>query len=169
MAGYFFPTVIQQTIPNADITPLERLILTQIFDCEPCGDGLYFFAEDAPRDFVELPAKDLHAALADSAGIASSLLDYVAENMSGLDPTAAEVQIDLSGTSWEFFFQDIVRRSRTLRYVTVVSAFTCSRMRPDAFGGSAALITADAVKGKSTTDMLEDFTAEMERGDPVPA
>jgi hypothetical protein len=50
-----------------------------------------------------------------------------------------------------------VRRSHTLRYVTAVSAFTCSRMRPDGFGGMAVLITPTAVMGKSTNDIVEDF------------
>ena len=44
MASYFVPTVVQTTIPNTDMTPLERLVLSHIFDPEPDGDGLYFFA-----------------------------------------------------------------------------------------------------------------------------
>ena len=32
MADYHTPTVVQQTIPNDDMTPLERLLLTNIFD-----------------------------------------------------------------------------------------------------------------------------------------
>lgn len=30
MADYYTPTVIQQTIPEADMTPLERLLLSHI-------------------------------------------------------------------------------------------------------------------------------------------
>jgi hypothetical protein len=37
MADYYSPTVIQQTIPDADMTPLERLILSNIFDSEKAG------------------------------------------------------------------------------------------------------------------------------------
>ena len=32
MADYLTPTVVQQTIPLADMTPLERLILTNVFE-----------------------------------------------------------------------------------------------------------------------------------------
>jgi hypothetical protein len=71
-----------------------------------------------------------------------------------------EIELDFSDRSWESIFQDIVRRSASLRYVTAVSAFTCSRMRPDGFGGMAVLITATAVLGKSTSDIIEDFMAE---------
>jgi hypothetical protein len=35
-------------------------------------------------------------------------------------------------------------------------------MRPDGFGGMAVLITADAIRGKSTNDILEDFLADQE-------
>ena len=72
----------------------------------------------------------------------------------------AEIELDFSDRSWESIFQDIVRRSASLRYVTVVSAFTCSRMRPDGFGGMAVLITPTAVMGKSTSDIVEDFLNE---------
>ena len=55
MADYFFPTVVQPIIPNGDMTPLERLLLMQIFESEPNDDGLYFFAEELPNDQIELP------------------------------------------------------------------------------------------------------------------
>ena len=35
-------------------------------------------------------------------------------------------------------------------------------MRPNGFGSMAVLITADAIVGKSTNDILEDFLAEKE-------
>ena len=65
----------------------------------------------------------------------------------------------MSGTSWEFILQDIVRRSSTLSYVTVTTAFTCSKMRPDGFGGMALFITAAAIKGCSTSEFLSDCLA----------
>ena len=74
----------------------------------------------------------------------------------------AYVEFDLSVTSWEFIFQDIVKRSATIDHVSVVSAFTGSRMRPDGFGGMGDLITADAIRSKSTGDILCDFLDEAE-------
>jgi hypothetical protein len=35
-------------------------------------------------------------------------------------------------------------------------------MRPNGFGGMAVLITAEAIHGKSTLDVLEDFLAQGE-------
>ena len=160
MADYFEHTVVQQTIPNADMTPLERLLLSRILQCEPDGDGCYFFAEQSPSTMIFATRAELEAALASSPDVESAAHLYVTEQIAFVDADAPEIDLDLSGTSWEFFFQDIVKRSKTLTYVSVVAAFTCSRMRPDGFGGMAVLITRDAIVGKSTNDLLEDFLAE---------
>lgn len=71
------------------------------------------------------------------------------------------MDIDLSITSWEFIFQNIVRRSSTLKYVSAVSSFTCSRMRPDGFGGAVAVISAHGIVGKSTNDLLGEFIEQI--------
>ena len=160
MADYFEQTVVQQTIPIADMTPLERLLLSRIFECEPDSDGCYFFAEQGPSTMILATRTELEAALASSPDIESAAHLHVTEQLAAADADAAEIDLDLSGTSWEFFFQDIVKRSKTLAYVSVVAAFTCSRMRPDGFGGMAVLITRKAIVGKSTNDLLEDFLAE---------
>ena len=54
MADYFTPTVIQPAIPAADITPLERLLLSHIFHARPDGDALYFCADEGPADTIWL-------------------------------------------------------------------------------------------------------------------
>jgi hypothetical protein len=162
MANYLSPTVIQQPIPVADMTPLERLVLSLIFDAEPDGETLYFHASLGPSEAIGLPVDDLRAALEESTGIDSAATTYIAERLAAVSPDDTEIEIDFTGTSWEFIFQDIVRRSATLRYVTAVTSFTCSKMRPDGFGGMAVLITADAIRGKSTNDILEDFLTEID-------
>ena len=157
MADYFTPTVIQPVIPNADMTPLERLILGQVFEAEFDGDGVYFFTSIGPSDSFETEASALREAVEASSDLRSTAAAYVSERLAGHAVDEEVIEIDLSGMSWEFIFQDIVRRSATLDHVTAVSAFTCSRMRPDGFGGMAVVITADSVRGKSTNDILEDF------------
>ena len=99
----------------------------------------------------------MRQAIEASSGFESNANEYVAERLASLTTGEKVIEIDLSGMSWEFILQDIVRRSPTLHHVTAVSAFTCSRMRPDGFGGMAAVITADSVRGKSTNDILKDF------------
>ena len=84
MPDYASPTVVQPTIPNADMTALERLLLTHIFESEPDGDGLYFFAETSPNDQIELPIEALRAALASVEGGASEIYRYVFGLFGGL-------------------------------------------------------------------------------------
>ncbi len=157
MADYFTPTVVQPAIPNVDMTPLERLILGQVFEAEIDGDCVYFFTSIGPCDSFELEASALRRAIEASFGVHSTAGAYISERLAGLTAAEEVIEIDLSGMAWEHIFQDIVRRSPTLDHVTVVSAFTCSRRRPDGFGGMAVAITADSVRGKSTNDILEDF------------
>lgn len=162
MANYYDQTVVQQTIPDTDMTALERLLLTNIFECERDGDGLYFFAGESPSTFIVVKRAELEEAFAQSSESESAAHIFIAEQIAGgvLDGDDSDIDLDVSGTSWEAFLQDVVKRSKTLHYISVVTAFTCSKMRPDGFGGAAVVITAQAVKGKSTNDIIEDFLAE---------
>lgn len=160
MADYFSPTVVQQIIPHADMTPLERLLLSRIFQSERHGDDWYFFAEESPSDIIFVERVELQEALETSPAPESAAHGCVTEQLAAASPDASEIELDLSGTSAEFFFQDIVKRSKTLRYISIVTSFTCSKMRPDAFGGIATLITRDSIVAKSTGDFLQDFIAE---------
>jgi len=163
MADYFSPTVIQPSIPVADMTPLDRLLLGAIFDAEPDGDALYFHSSSGPNDMLQLSAVELRAVITASAGMESSTATYVAERLAVAADDTAEIEIDLSARSWAFIFQDIVRRSPTLEHVTAVTSFTCSKMRPDGFGGMAMLVTADAITGKSTQDIIGDLLDQAAR------
>lgn len=136
----------------------------QIFESEPDGDGLYFFAEIMPAELIELPIEALRNALAVSDGVASETATFVLDHLKNMGEEDSDVEFDLSMTSWEFIFQDIIKRSATVDHVTVVSAFTCTRMRPDGFGGMAVLITADAIRAKSTEDILGEFLERAEHG-----
>jgi hypothetical protein len=161
MADYYTPTVIQQSIPDADMTPLELLLLSHIFDAERDGDSWYFFSEQGPADILSIERTALEVAFAASGHASdSSANSFVREHLpdpQAVGPLPSHLHLDLSTTSWELIMQDIVKRSPTLTYVSAVSSFTCSRMRPDGFGGAAVLISADEIMGKSTSDLLEEF------------
>jgi hypothetical protein len=160
MADYFEQTVVQQSIPETDMTPLERLLLSRIFQSERDGEAWYFFAEDNPCTMIHTTRAELAEALASSPDRDSAAHRYVAEKLVAAGADAVEIDLDLSGTSSEFFFQDVVKRSQTLSYISIVAAFTCTRMRPDGFGGMAVLITADAIRGKSTDGLIEEFLSD---------
>lgn len=165
MADYYTPTVIQQPIPEADMTPLERLLLSHIFDAERDGEGWYFFSEIGPTDMTTIGHAALEAALATSElDVDNTANTFVSKLLADLKDDELQddhLDVDFSETSWESILQDIVRRSPTLRYVSAVSSFTCSRMRADGFGGAVVVISAEAILGKSTPDLLEEFIEQV--------
>lgn len=167
MADYYMPTVVQQTIPNADMTPLERLLLCSIFESDTDGDGLYFHHWEGPSDMIWMSHSELETALAASLTADSVINAWVTaqlekfareENSAGLD----EVELDLSDIWYPSIFQNIIKRSATLRFVSITTSFTCSKMRDDGFGGMAIFITADVIKSQSTNEFLEDCIGEIE-------
>lgn len=167
MADYYSPTVVVPDIPLADMTPLEQLLLSQIFDSETCGDALYFFEEQSIDEMLWLGLGELREAVAASVDFPSAALDYVMGELAQVssESSADDITLDLSMKSYEFIFQDIIRRSATLDHVTVFSAFTCSKMRPDGFGGMVTVITADKVLSTSTGDMECELLDRAEFGE----
>jgi hypothetical protein len=167
MADYYTPTVIQQTIPETDMTRLECLLLSHIFESERDGEGWYFFSELGPADMIVIERARLESALAasepDVDNTANSFDRKLLADLKDENVQNGYLDIDLSITSWESLFPDIVRRSSTLEYVSAVSSFTCSRMRPDGFGGAVIVISADTILCKSTNDLLEEFIEQAAR------
>jgi hypothetical protein len=82
-------TIIQPAIPDADMTPLERLLLTQTFSASADGDGVYFYSEEGPVDFFALSRVEIDAALAASNGTAGTVATFVAERLSRVAPEEA--------------------------------------------------------------------------------
>ncbi len=157
MADYFTQMVVHQTIPEADITPLERLLLSHIFETEADDQGIYFFSEQGPSDMLWCSRAELETALAASQGEQSAALAFVKDELAKADAELDEIELDISEPGWPFLFQDIVRRSRSLEFISIEAAFTCSKMRDDGFGGMATLITANDVFSKSTGELLQEF------------
>jgi len=161
MADYFTPTVVEPEIPDGDMTPLERLLLSRIFETERYNGATYLFSEQGPSDMIYLPRSELAAALTASGATTSGANAFIKERLAAVEDDTSEIEIDMSVIGWPFLFQDIVSRSATIPYVTVKSAFTCSKMRSDGFGGMAMLITADDVMAKSTHDLIEELEAKV--------
>ena len=160
MADYFTEAVVQPDIPLADMTPLERLVLGEIFDTQEIDASAYFSTCDSMNDCPLLALAAVRDALAKENATTSRLHDVVTERLSEIGADAECLDLDLSGEGIDFIFQDIVRRSPTLSHITVEAAFTCSKMRPDGFGGMATLITAKEVMSESTTGLLQKWLAD---------
>lgn len=160
MADYYTPTVIDPTIPLAAMLPIERMFLAQVFDEELTSEAAYYYSEDGARDLISLPSADVRAAL-DAATPETSRL---ARKLIGEQPDAIlgeeDIDLDMCGDLWADVLQDIVRRSSDLDHLTVTMAFTCSKMRPDGFGGLAILITAQTIRSESTHTLFDRFYKE---------
>lgn len=154
MADYYSQCDVSPMLPLSDLTAAERLILCNVFESETDADELYLFAEVGRNSMLDLERSDIVAALATTAQ-GSVAADLLAGAIAGLaeDDTAAEIDLD---DHWVGILQEIVRRSPTLTFVAIETAFTCSKMRPDGFGGSALVITADAVDAMSTSQFIDE-------------
>jgi hypothetical protein len=165
MADYFSQTVIRPDIPRTAMTALEFKVLSQMFEHEDVGEDVYFCASHGPNDLLFLDLAEARALLAEDEGVASGLADLVRQEMGKSGPDDAELELDLSAIGFEGIFQDIVRRS-ALEHIEVEAAWTCSKMRPDGFGGAATLITADDIETVSTAGWLEEAIARLSRDAP---
>ncbi len=160
MADYFSQTVIRPDIPRTAMTALEYKVLGQIFDHEDVGDDVYFCAGHGPNDLLFLDLAEVKALLTEDEGVAGGLADLVRQEIAKCDADDAELELDMSAIGFEGIFQDIVQRS-ALDHVEVEAAWTCSKMRPDGFGGAATLITADEIEAVSTAGWLEEAIARL--------
>lgn len=157
MADYQSPTVIEPTIPVSDVTPLERLLLEHVYEIEEEDDRLYLSEWDGPNDYPEIARDALERALQASRACPSRIGPHVATLLAASSDDPLAVPLDLIASSSDLILQDIVRRSSTLEYLAITTAFTCTKMRADGFGGAVTLVAADAIFTKSTTDILGEF------------
>lgn len=174
MTDYHSPTVVTPELPACDVTPLERMLLGRIFDVPGQREGrLYFAAPLGPEQFFDVCVDNLHAALELSVGFESRLNDHVRALLAADTTVPSEnqpryigIDFTVQEMDWFFILQDIVRRSTSLDEIVVWTAFTCTKMRSDGFGGSVTRITADTIQHASTDQMLE--TMRQSSG-PVPS
>jgi len=168
MADYFTPTVVQQEIPAELISPFEKLLLAAIFEHEEENGKIYYFASEASSDFLTLDRADLEHALAATTA-KSRLKTFVQEQIDATPAVCADIDLDLTvslygSDAYLVILQDIVRRSKgALPYLTITESWTCSKIRPDALGGQAIIITPRAIRTWSTYRYLEAFTGRFEQ------
>lgn len=165
MADYSTPTVVQPSIPAPAITPIEMDLLAEMFECEPDGAAIYFFASKGVIDTITLDVETLKASLAIASDTPSSAADFVRKALEEAAPDdGGEIELDVSDLK-EGIFQDIIRRCDQLDHVTITTAWTCSKMRADGFGGSVTVITADKVLWSNTSEMEGELLDRAEFGE----
>ena len=153
MADYYSPTVVRPSIAAEAITSLEMAVLTQMFEFEADGDAIYFFSSEGPSDTIWLGIETLKAGLAEQAVMPCGLADIVREALEAAGNDDEEIELDLSDLGGAGIFQSIVRRCEDLSAVVITSAWTCTKMRPDGFGGGVTVVTADHILSGSTAQM----------------
>lgn len=160
MADYYTPTVIEPVIPLTAMLPIERLFLARVFSEEVREDTAYFYSDEGASDLIQLDAGVIRAELdAVSAGT-SRLIKHLLEHYEEAISSDDEIELDMCGDLWADVLQDIVRRSPELDHLTVTMAYTCTKMRPDGFGGLAMLITANSIRWESTSTLFDRFYNE---------
>ncbi|MFP1132931.1 hypothetical protein [Asticcacaulis sp. W401b] len=171
MADYHSPTVIQPFIPLCEMSPLEHLLLGQMLQSEAGGakgDCLYFFAELSPETYVTVNAGELRAAYQASLDFESQILPAAKlwiDKIRDLDDDAETAfdfifDVNLPYPAYQILLQDIVQRSATVNYFTIEGAYTCTKMRPDGFGGIAGIVHAKGIKVQGTSELIERFILE---------
>lgn len=156
MADYHSPTIVRPDIPRGAMTLLEHRLLIGMFSHEGAEDAVYFFAKDYVNDLQHLDLSEVDQLLEVDPYPDSYAVTVIREELRKLDPVEGELALDMSVIGYEGIFQDIVRRCDALDDVEVVAAWTCTKMRPDGFGGMATLITEDAIETMSTASFLDE-------------
>ena len=111
MANYYSPMVIQQPVPAGDLTTLERLILSQIFECEEDGGDLHFFSHDGASNLISIAADTLRAAIDDPAAQGTTALAQMLDQYAEAILNDGEIEIDASGGWWDAILQGTSKNS----------------------------------------------------------
>ena len=157
MADYHSPTIVDPVIPLADINELERLLLGKIFEYDEGGDNLYFHHWAGPESVIYVNRREFEAAATKIPYEEDSPLAELIAQAKNAEQISEDIELDMSETSFEFLFQNIIRRSSTLKYILVITSFTCTKMRPDGFGGMATVVTDDTISCKTTHDIIAEL------------
>lgn len=150
-------------LPIADITALEKLILSRVLDCAETEDGLELYTDAGPMNPIVVSRRELMEAIDTSDQGSESLLKrFVRERVLSVLPAESPdpesvVFIDLSEFPWQFIVQDIVTRSPTAQELVVVQWISDPSQRPDTFGAGVSLITENGVFHATSEDLLADF------------
>lgn len=164
MADYHSPTVVRPSIPADAITPLELTLLTSMFEHEADDDAIYFYSSEGPSDMVRLDIADLRESLEGGPMPSGPIVEMIRARLAETASDETELELDLSDLGEATIFQGIVRRCAQLDHVTIVSAWTCTKMRPDGFGGGITVVTADHILSSSTIHMEGELLDRAEHG-----
>ncbi|MCQ4633946.1 hypothetical protein GB927_028195 [Shinella sp. CPCC 100929] len=150
-------------IPLADITPLEKLVLTHVLECSETEAGLVLFTDVGPINPINMKRQALLDAFGASAPQADSALNaFIGSRILALLPTSPDgndvaAEIDLNEFPWPFIVHDIVARSPSLPEVTVIQWMNHPSQRLETYGASVSLITGKGIHHATSEELLKRF------------
>lgn len=163
--------VITPAIPLGDMTPIERLVLSHVFDAGETDEGLLLYSDRGAASRLRIPGDELTNAYFTSRHVPhTDIIRVIARSWRCWceeDEPGEMVDVDMTDTSWEFILQDIVARSTTLSEIRVLEWYRHPSQSPESFGANIMLITANEVAGRSSDDFFEDMRAETETQRPA--
>ena len=154
MADYATPTVVIPALPVDCIDPVERFILTSVFEHQLWDGALHLYAQEGVDDELFVSRQTLDAVLdmvePGTHRLAMLLAAQIRETSQASDPQPLICFINELEPAR--VLQGIVRRyPGQVPHVVIQQALTCSRMRPDGFGGAATFIHAEGIEHICTT------------------
>lgn len=155
MSEYRSYTGIQPRIPHADLTALEKCLFDELFRFKRDDTGTYFFSDNVMRSsfFVNIEELRKTMTLSDEAG-ASVASCVIRACLMKVSTHAGDVWLECPERFWEAILQDVVRRSKTLRYISLTTNFFHGEMTSDSPDAEVSLITADGIWSGSTDEMF---------------
>lgn len=158
--------VITPAIPVDDMTLLERLVLSHVFDAVETDGGLLLYSDRGAARHLRIPAHELTNAYMMSRAVPHSEINRIIagvwKSWCEQEEPGKTVAVDLSETSWEFILKDIVARSTALAEIRVLEWYRHPSQNPDSFGTNIMLVTANEIVGRNSDDFFEEMRAETE-------
>jgi hypothetical protein len=167
MTDYYETSVVNPSIPNSDILPIELLLLSEIFDSKNNEIDTYFFNERSTANIINICANTLSEACQNTTEECTAKAIANIALLKAIDHTD-KIEIDFSDYGWTEIFADIVKRSSTIDYISITRSYHASRIIADGFGGSAIFITDEGINHISTYEWLENMIAHAQIKGKIP-
>lgn len=160
MMGAYTYILVQPPLPLDAVTPLERLILSEIMQTRARDKHLHLCAYDDLATEIDILLYDAVKALRASRH-QDSLLNAVVSRLiarTGRDADTLTLNLRRVDLSLEHILQDIVRRSPDLTHLVITSGHIGDRA--GASGMSVSVITTWDIRQKDAAGMLRDCLRE---------
>ena len=186
MADYYSQCVVQPSLPGWLVDKADRLALEGLgYTFEEDGYNWYLYARDGENSLALEINPNAWLAVFDECypeGVQRPawMISLVAHIQGAIAEDLALAEIEMADDKWTLDWTaiplsgaDILQgllqkpvntRELAVREITIEGSFSCSKFRPDGFGGWVEQITANGIRYDSTKEILERWAHEAEEG-----